>query len=70
MNTEVRVSKDNGGWDITVYVGGERVKTAWKQNFDLAYRIARDLSLYYRDENGQTSVITVDEGGEHGKAKQ
>lgn len=57
----VIVSPETGGYDISVFVKGQKVKTAWKSNKTSALQTARDLADFYRDENGQSlNIVTKD----------
>ena len=48
-------------WDISVWEDGKKVKTAWGMNRDQAIGKAEILADYYRDENGQTSAIIINQ---------
>jgi len=54
MKNSVIITKENSGYDISVYNEvDEKIRTAWKCTAQEALRLGNELADYYRDENGQ-----------------
>lgn len=54
----VIITKETGGYDISVYDhSGKNIRSAWKCTAADALRTGNELADYYRDENGQRSVL-------------
>jgi hypothetical protein len=60
MNVVITKNKEFD-WDITVYENNKPVKTAWAFNRDQAIGKATILAEFYRDDNGQTASIIINE---------
>lgn len=54
---KVVITPDGRGYDVSVYVDGAKVQTAWAYNESQANEKANIMADYYRDENGQRADI-------------
>jgi hypothetical protein len=54
---EVLISDENKGYDVSVYINGYKIKSAWNQFLSQAMITADELAYYYRGDNGQCSTI-------------
>lgn len=60
----VVITKEQNGWDITVYNNKKAVQKTWAMNRQQAYGKADILAGYFTDCNGQRAAIIVNSGKE------
>ena len=53
----IKITKENNGYDISVFIDGKKEKTAWANDATDAMRKAKICQDYYKDENGQPVSI-------------
>lgn len=56
-NDYIEISPETGGYDISVYQDGKKVKSTWKSDQSSARQAASIFADYYRDDNGQSLTI-------------
>lgn len=56
-NSYVEISPETGGYDISVYQNGNKIKSTWKNDQSSARQAANIFADYYRDDNGQSLDI-------------
>lgn len=55
--TQVIITPELSGYDVSAFIDNEKVKTTWKCDRQSAYSVARNMADYYTDDNDQPAPI-------------